>query len=546
MQLSQQSRLRVRPAAMLLPLVAATLSLGVQASPLKNSTAVDNFWSGPAKFFECRFGILNSTPFGLPRCMAADNIVEHLKMFDDIAKANGGNRAAGLPGYDASIDYVKAELEKAGYEVKLHAFPFNAFYPQGPGVLQIDGTSYVFDTDFTYLTQTEAGDVTAPVQAVDLQLGEGNTSSSGCEPEDFAEFTAGNIALVQRGTCAFGDKATNAAAAGATGVIVFNQGDVLDDEGRTGLINATLGDAYAGGIPVVFATYDLGLTLSESAGVPVNLVADVVREQTETFNLTAETSGGNPDNVIMVGGHLDSVFEGPGANDNGSGSAAILELALQMKKARLRNKVRFAFWGAEEAGLVGSTQYVLGLTDAEKAQIKVYLNFDMIASPNYGYFIYDGDGSTFGLEGPAGSTATEKLFEKYFAIRGLPFEGSEISFRSDYAQFFEEGIPFGGLFTGAEELKTEEQAEKFGGTAGEALDPCYHAECDDISNIDMEALEINADAMAFVTSWLSLTTKPIDEEIAVTPDPETGDNRMALSVKSSAFDKTHWGHHWIK
>ncbi|WP_416396334.1 M28 family metallopeptidase [Allohahella sp. A8] len=545
MLFQKQLRQRVRPAALLLPLVAASLSMAAQANPLKNSTAVDRFWSGPAKFFECRFGILNSSPFGLPRCMSADNIVEHLKMFDDIAKANGGNRAAGLPGYDASIDYVKAELEKAGYEVKLHAFPFNAFYPQGPGTLSVDGTTYVFDTDFTYLTQTEAGDVTAPIEAVDIQLGEGNTSTSGCEAADFAGFTAGNIALLQRGACAFGDKASNAAAAGATGVIIFNQGNVQTDEGRTGLISATLGDAYAGGIPVVFATYDLGVTLAASANATANLVVDVVREQTETFNLTAETKGGNPDNVIMVGGHLDSVFEGPGVNDNGSGSAAILEMALQMKKARVRNKVRFAFWGAEEAGLVGSTQYVLGLTEEEKAKIKVYLNFDMIASPNYGYFIYDGDGSTFGLEGPAGSAATEKLFEKYFAIRGLPSEGSEISFRSDYAQFFEEGIPFGGLFTGAEELKTEEQAEKFGGTAGEALDPCYHAACDDINNIDMTALEINADAMAFVTSWLSLSTKPIDEEIAAAPVEPTA-NRMALDVRSSKFDKTHWGHDWIK
>src|SRR5690606_37487914 len=150
----------VGPPALLLPLIAASLSMAAQAAPLNNATAVDRFWSGPAKFFECRFGILNSSPYGLPRCMSASNIVEHLKMFDDIAKANDGNRAAGLSGYDDSLDYVKAELEKAGYEVKTHAFPFNAFYPQGPGELQIvgdGGTTYVFDTDFTYLSQTEAG-----------------------------------------------------------------------------------------------------------------------------------------------------------------------------------------------------------------------------------------------------------------------------------------------------------------------------------------------------------------------------------------------------
>lgn len=526
----------------LLPLLAAGAGLFSQTASASEDF-INNFWSGPVKFFECRLGLLNSTPIGLPRCMQASNIFEHQKMLNDIANANGGNRAAGLKGYDDSVDYVRSTLERAGYTVTLNSFPFNAFYPQGPGTLQVvDGAAYEFDTEFAYLTQTEAGNITGAVQAVDLQLGPDNASTSGCEIEDFEGFTAGNIALVQRGTCGFGDKASNAAAAGATGVIVFNQGNSDD---RMGVINATLGDEYAGGIPAVFASYDVGVALSELGNASVNLVVDVVREQTDNFNVIAETKRGNSDNVIVVGAHLDSIFEGPGMNDNGGGAAALLELALQMKKARVKNKVRFAWWGAEEAGLVGSTQYVLGLTQEEKDKIKVYLNYDMISSPNFGYFIYDGDGSDFGLEGPAGSKATERLFEDYFKLRGLAFEGTEISFRSDYAQFFEDGIAFGGLFTGAEEIKTAEQAEKFGGTPGEAYDECYHQACDNLENVNLEALEINADAMAYVTSWLSLSTKRLDKEIEAAAAASAG-ARAALNAQSVGYEKDHWGHDWIK
>ncbi|WP_148862784.1 M28 family metallopeptidase [Marinobacter fonticola] len=533
----------------------ATLGLGsllfalsAQAnSGQSTSELLNEFWSPDrVGFFECRIGILNSTPFGLPRCMQAENIGYHLEMFYNIAQANDGNRAAGLPGYDASVDYIQSTLESAGYDVSIQPFPFTAFYPVAEGMLAATSPtseSYVWEEDFTYLSQTEPGEVTAPVAAVDLELGPDNASTSGCEPEDFADFPAGSIALVQRGACSFGIKAENAAAAGAVGVIIFNQGNTED---RTGLTNATLGEAYSGGVPVFFATYDNGVAWAQTEGLELNMVANVVREQTQTYNVVAETRKGDPDNVVMTGAHLDSVFTGAGINDNASGSAALLELALQMKRAHPKNKVRFAWWGAEEAGLVGSTYYVNNLSDEEKAKIKVYLNYDMVASPNFGYFIYDGDGSDFGLEGPPGSAATERLFEKYFELRALPYEGTEISFRSDYAQFFTDGIAFGGLFTGAEVEKTPEQAEKFGGEAGVAFDPCYHSECDDITNYDAEALEINADAMAFVTSWLSLSTRLIDQEIEAAEEPDTGARMLNAQSMHQKYDITHWGKDWIK
>lgn len=514
---------------------------GMAAQGQGASQLFDHFWS-PARLspLECRSGLLNTSPLLLPRCMQAENSNIHLQMLNSIAQAHGGNRAAGLPGYQASLDYIQSTLENAGYTVSRQAFPFSAFYPQGPGVLESlapTPAAYEWEVDFTYLSQTDAGDVSAPLAAVDIALGAGNTSTSGCEADDFVGFPAGAIALVQRGACNFQLKAENAAAAGAAGVIIFNQGDTED---RKGLLSATLGDGYSGGVPVLFVTYDIGAALAQTADTQVRLVADVVRERTETFNLVAESRRGDPDNVVMAGAHLDSVYEGAGINDNGSGSAALLELAVQMRKAKPKNKLRFAWWGAEESGLVGSTYYVEQLPAEEKAKIKAYLNFDMIASPNFAYFIYDGDGSDFGLAGPPGSAALERLFEEYYKLRGLPSEGDEITFRSDYAQFFTDGIAFGGLFTGAEVLKTEEQATRYGGTAGIALDPCYHSACDDLNNIDQRALEVNGDAMAFVTSWLSLSTKLVDDEI------EASQAAPTLKRAAQAYDVTHWGKHWIK
>ncbi|MDX1552294.1 MAG: M28 family metallopeptidase [Marinobacter sp.] len=540
--------MKLSTASHTLALGSLLFAITAQAAPGQKSTGdlLNDFWSPDhISPFECRFGILNSTPFGLPRCMQASNIQYHLDMFYAIAEANDGNRAAGLPGYQASVDYVKNTLESAGYDVTIQAFPFNAFYPSGDGILQMTAptpTDYVWEEDFNYLSQTEPGDVSGTAVAVDVQLGPDNTSTSGCEPEDFADFPAGSIAVIQRGACAFGQKATNAANAGAVGVVIFNQGNTDDN---MGLINATLGDDYAGGIPVVFTTYDIGAAWVDQPDLELRVVTDVVREQTETVNVIAETNRGNPDNVVMTGAHLDSVYEAAGINDNGSGSAALLELALQMKRAHPRNQVRFAWWGAEEAGLVGSTFYVNSLSQEEKDRIKVYLNYDMIGSPNFGNFIYDGDGSDFDLAGPPGSAATEALFEKYFNLREIAAEGTQISFRSDYAQFFEDGIAFGGLFTGAEEVKTEEQAAKFGGEAGVAFDPCYHSACDDITNVDELALEINGDAAAFVTSWLSLSTRVIDEEIAAAEEAEPAAGARSLQMQQQ-HDITHWGDKWIK
>lgn len=453
----------------------------------------------------------NNTIAKITECVRLDDVRAHQAALQAAADDNFGIRTSGTPGYDASVDYVVETLETAGYAPEVLPFTFNTFIELAPSMLQQvapGSVVYVPNTDFAVLDQTDAGDVTAAVTAVDIQLGLGNTSTSACEAADFAGFPAGNIALVQRGVCTFELKAANAAAAGATGMIVFNQGNTPD---RTGLINGTAGNTNQSGIPILEATYALGETLVSTAGLILRMDANVFRGEATTYNVIAETRSGNPDNVIMVGAHLDSVNEGPGINDNGSGSAAVLEAAVELAKVKTTNKVRFAWWGAEESGLVGSDHYVLeSLSEADRAKIALYLNFDMIGSPNYVRKIYDGDGSSFGLAGPPGSAQIERYFQRFYAAKGLAYEATEISFRSDYAAFFDSGIPFGGIFSGAEEIKTAQQAQTFGGTAGQQLDPCYHRACDTFDNVSLEALDLNSDAVAAALLTYAQNTKEIN------------------------------------
>jgi aminopeptidase S len=231
-------------------------------------------------------------------------------------------------------------------------------------------------------------------------------------------------------------------------------------------------------------------------------------EEIETFNVLAET-GGSDEHIIVAGGHLDSVRRGPGINDNASGVAAILETALRMADSGIEptNRVRFAFWGGEEEGLYGSEHYVDELSGSETGQHAVYLNLDMVASPNGVRFVHDGDGSTFGDNAPNGSDEIEDVFLDYFADRGLeaaptPFLDGD----SDYTAFLKAGIPSGGLFTGDAGTKSGAEAQDFRGQAGVVYDRCYHESCDTIENVDTELLEELADALAHTTIAFATAT----------------------------------------
>lgn len=429
----------------------------------------------------------------LVRETSAQDAYKHLQKFQAIADSTGGNRAAGTPGHDASAAYVYAQLKKAGYAVTYQKFDFiytetlaekAAVLSPAPRDLEIKA--------MTYTKSTPVGGVTAELAAVPVDA----DGSTGCQPGDFAAgaFT-GKVALIKRGGCNFAVKQQNAGAAGAVGAIVYNNVD--------GVLAGTLGAPAAEGVPTGGITKAVGEALAaDLAKGPVNVSFEIrqLQEKRSTNNVIAETVGGNAAQTVMLGSHLDSVTAGPGINDNGSGSAGLLQTALELAKSKekVRNKVRFAWWSAEENGLLGSKHYVENLGELGKKEIKLYLNFDMIASPNYGLFVFDGDNSDNVGEGagPEGSAQLERDITDFMDRRGIPHEGTDFTGRSDYGPFVGVGIASGGTFTGAEGIKTPTQAEKFGGEAGVAYDENYHEAGDDLANIHMTAFDINIDVIA--------------------------------------------------
>jgi Zn-dependent M28 family amino/carboxypeptidase len=458
----------------------------------------------------------NDTLKKLTDCVTLEGVRAHQAAFQAIADANNGHRTSGTGGYDASADYVVEKMTAAGYDVTVQEFQFQTFIELSPSILERVSPPPAGPIANNIFSYSGSSDVTAAVSRP-ADAGSGN---EGCEAADFAGFTAGNIALIQRGSCTFAIKATNAYNAGASGVVIWNN--------QAGVINGTLGNDFTLDIGVTSVTQADGAALAATPGLVMRLKTDTFRGIATTSNVLAETKGGDPNNVVMAGAHLDSVNAGPGINDNGSGSAAILETAIQMAKVKPRNKVRFAWWGAEESGLVGSIHYVDNLSAEEKARIALYLNFDMVGSPNHVFFIYDGDDSD-GVgagPGPAGSAQIEKLFEGFFDSRGIPFKGTDFSGRSDYGPFIAEGIPSGGLFTGAEGIKTPEEAALWGGTAGIAYDPCYHQACDTYDNNNNYALEVNSDAIATATLSYAQNTSAINGKKGKgnfkPPEPEPG------------------------
>ena len=447
----------------------------------------------------------------LRKAITVSNVRAHQSELQKIANRNGGTRVAGSQGHLDSAAYVYDKLKKAGYQVAYQPFDFILYTELAPSVLQQTApnqNSYVYGVDQQTMEYSGSGDVTAGVQAVDLLLPPRGGSTSGCEAADFSGFVAGKIALIQRGTCNFIVKAQNAEAAGAVGVIIFNEGNSPD---RVALIDGTLGEPV--GIPVLETTFAVGAELNNliSSGFQLRIQTSTFMEARQTKNVIAETPGGRSDRVVVVGAHLDSVEDGPGINDNGSGSAMDLEIALQMAKLGIQpvNKVRFAFWSAEEQGLIGSQYYVDQLSAREIKNIAVNLNFDMVGSPNFVRFVYDGNGSDSESAGPTGSKTVEDVFLEYFTSQGLPTEPTAFDGRSDYGPFIDVGIPAGGLFTGAEEIKTPEQVAIYGGTAGAAYDPCYHQACDTYHNNSNTALDQMSDAAAHAVLSFALTTSAV-------------------------------------
>ena len=460
----------------------------------------------------------NNTYQKLIECIRLDQVRAHQAALQEIADANGGNRFSGfsrlrrlrrLRRRHARGRRLRPRACRRSTTSRSRSPAPRRSQQTAPGSI-----TYVEGVDFGPITQTDPGDVTAAgARRVDLQLGLGNTSTSGCEATDFAGFPAGNIALLQRGTCTFELKAENAAAAGAVGIVIFNQGNTAAAD-RNNIPAVTLTANNTSGIPVLGTTYALGVTLvaaRRACGMRVfanTLRADpahLQRARREDRHERRQRRHGRRAPRLGAGraGHQrQRLGLAPPCSRPPSSSPTL----------KPQNTVRFAWWGAEESGLVGSTNYVNGLSPAEKDRIALYLNFDMVGSPNYIFMMQDADQSSFvaPVAVPPGSTAIEDLFESYYTLKDEPYDDSAFDGRSDYQAFIVNGIPAGGLFTGAEVRKTAEQAAIWGGTVGAQFDPCYHAACDTFANNNDHALSVNADAIGFAMLTFAYSTETVN------------------------------------
>jgi hypothetical protein len=432
-----------------------------------------------------------------------ENLWSHLEALNDIAfKYGNGNRAFGLPGYDASVDYIWGHVGNVtGTRAWKQDFP--AWFGQVQSVAFRVGDEDYYVYGITYSPSTPADGLTA-------ELVLGPEGAAGCDPANYDGLdVAGKIVLTQRFRCPTGGtlagRVRPAAQAGAAGVIIYHDITTKPTAGSLGEVDL---EAF---VPAGFINKVDGEALKEriEGGETIEAYFEHVQvvEERITQNVFVETEAGDPDNVIVLGAHLDSVQAGPGINDDGSGTSLILEIFKAVQNYRFKNKLRFAWWGAEENGLLGSEYYCSNLDAEEANRILAYLNYDMVSK---GYFgVSDNDGRAHGSVAPAGSEVIQQAYLDFFASHGLETTPAILTNGSDYASFW--GIlhkPFGFLNTGT----------------AVAQDPCYHQECDTIENPTPETLYWNARASAHMVSLLAMQGQELI--------PKTEVNESTLSVRS--------------
>src|SRR5882724_429305 len=510
-------------------LTCAAVGLGLAAVPSVRATAQT----------QCGTQV-NDTPSKLLPCITTDDLWNHMKKFQAIADANPSpadghpSRNSGEPGYKASADYVAQVMKDAGYNVTIqqYTFPYYA-YTGVPAFSQTSPTSqgFVLNTDWGpgQSTGSVTGGIVQPVGGIVLPPTPTSSSTSGCSASDFSGFTAGRVALIQRGGCNFGVKAQNAEAAGASGVIIFNEGN----PGRTGLLIGGLSDAAGNpvipAIPVAFTTFAVGQSLygqaQQSPPPAVSLsIPAVVKPNTPDYNVIAESKGGSSNHVVVVDAHLDAIY-GAGMLDNASGSATILDVAQQMKNVNPLNKLRFIWFGGEELGLLGSTAYINSLSATDKSHIGYDLDADVTATPNYTIGVLDPAGPDL-FTGTVSSTFPNRVYKAstvardqaigYFDSTGKNHElFSPVG--TDAFNFNQVGIPASGLLTGQDCCKNQHEVDLFGGSVGnfEGNVPSFDGGCvdnpfrwcDNLSNNDPNVLTFMSKAFATMVVQMAFDTK---------------------------------------
>lgn len=469
--------------------VFAALVLGLSAcGSVPPSPTVPGASAGPSS---APLPSIDASTYPLPAIdlggeVAAEAISRHLAALEQIARDNGGVRAAGTPGYDASVEYVAGELRAFGWTVTTPELQIPTFREEAGGTLTVldGGPAFSAPDDLRAMIYSPDGDVTAEVATVGFAGSAGGIGDEGCGSSEWDAFPAGAIAVTPPGPCLRRDTVEHAVDAGAVALVVPNE---EREAGET--LRPTLLFPDGIGIPVVSASRAVGeaLQAAAEADVEVRIRVDTTVGGATVRNVIAEHGSGEP--VVMVGAHLDSVLDGPGMNDNGSGTAAVLEIAHLLADTGHPGTLRVGFWAAEEFGLHGSRAYVTG-EPGLAGELSAYLNLDMLGSVNAVPLVYANSGS------PDGSTAISAFLVAWLQASGVPAETEDLGGGSDHFFFAQAGVPIGGIFSGATESVSPEQAAANGGEAGAPMDPCYHLACDTVENVDVTQAATFAQAAA--------------------------------------------------
>ncbi|KAF2181525.1 leupeptin-inactivating enzyme 1 precursor [Zopfia rhizophila CBS 207.26] len=455
--------------------------------------------------------------------LTTEALREKAEILQDFAYSSPGkNRLIGSQGHQDTIDYIHDQMTAFPDYYTIELQPLDLALGVEANLTANNRTVEVYA-----VTLAPGGHVSGPLVSI---------PNLGCEAADFPESLNGSIALIFRGTCESGIKVGLAASRGAIGVLIYNN----VDGNLEGYSLQKFEDPEAPYVPTGGISQSAGeaLVAQLEAGTEVIVDLTTVAEASTSYNVIAQTKAGDQDNVIHIGGHSDSVAAGPGINDNGSGTISILEIAIQLTKFTVKNAVRFSWWTAEEEGLLGATYYVSQLSQSEKDKIRLFLDFDMMASPNYAFQIYDGDGSAFNLTGPPGSAEAEAEFTHYFSnIAGLNHTEIEFDGRSDYGPFLEAGIAAGGIAGGAEGIKTEEEQAMFGGAAGIPYDVNYHQDGDTTNNLNYECWIEMTRAIAHMTATYARSFESLP--------PRNTTSARKRSARFANFRKTKRYQKWV-
>ena len=531
-----QQRKRLRRSCSRLLLLGGAVGLGLLAAP----------GAGAITPAQCD-ARANDTPSKLVECVQTDDLWDHMKAFQKIADQNPSpadgkpSRNSGEPGYKASADYVAALMKQAGYDVTLQQYKFLYYaYTGTPSFSEISPTPHSYTLNAEWGPGQSTGTANAAIQpagGIIIPPTATSSSTSGCTAADFTGFTTGRIALIQRGGCNFGVKVQNAQAAGASGVIIFNEGNPTRTDLLVGSLVDAAGNPIVPTIPVAFTTFAGGASLLDqyqhgTAPVMSISIQAIVDPNRDDWNVIAESKGGDKNHVVVVDAHLDAIY-GAGMLDNASGSATILDIAQKMKNVQPRNKLRFIWFGGEEVGLLGSAYYINNLTSSELSHIGYDLDADVTATPNYTIGVLDPAGpdlfsgvstNTFPNRVYKASTVARDQAIAYFDSVGLNHELFSPQ-GTDAFSFNAVGIPASGLLTGQDCCKNQHEVDLFGGYLGnfEGNIPSFDGGCvdnpflwcDNLSNNDPKVLTFMSKAFATMVVQMAFDTKVMSASSSV-------------------------------